>query len=139
MTDIDALSAMQYAEGADTITVAVAAVRPLVYWATAVAEERVDNPTAFPGFPRNVGTDYWARRIVAALIEAGWTPPDQTSIDAAAKASRERSEWFEANQHKPCSCGHDHAAHSGEGDRCVDCQHIDGTECWTWNPEQAAR
>lgn len=133
---IDYFTIMSLADGRDIYEITGEMIVNTTCTAEDVRKARMSVPESYPRLPREAGGyAYWARRIVANLLNAGWTPPSEETIAAEIATQQALSEWFKKHRKDPCRCGHDVNAHIGEGDQCVDCQHIDGTECWTWRPE----
>lgn len=73
MTGIEPIYRMRYEDGADPIEVAVDAVVIELDARNAVllGEVKYGNPITL----LDQGDEPWARRIVARLLNAGWTPP----------------------------------------------------------------
>lgn len=49
-------------------------VRSAFHAAMSVAAGRATNPNSFPIVPKDADADFWARRLLADLVEAGITP-----------------------------------------------------------------
>lgn len=92
--DIDALAAAGHAEGQDAIEVAVQRVALMLEVRDQVLESRSENPATFPAFgsaaPKVVG-----RRILAGLLDAGWSPPSNDAVQKAAERSRAASARYD--------------------------------------------
>lgn len=96
--DIDALAAQRYASGADAIDVAAERVAGHLETRDEVIASRVDRPGSFPLYGPS-DKDTIARRIVANLLNAGWSPPTPERVHAAAQRTRDfnkrHDEWWE--------------------------------------------
>ncbi len=81
---IEFLSATAYAKHkGDPIEAAVDLVAVLAEVHQEVLAGRVTNPSGFPSWPQRNLPDYVARRFVATLLDAGWTPPADADIAEA--------------------------------------------------------
>ena len=74
MTD-SAPARAAYAEGADPIEWAVFLAQAAMEAASLVAEVRETRPDGLPWYGAIPTDESVARRIVGALLDAGWTPP----------------------------------------------------------------
>jgi hypothetical protein len=74
-TDMDYLARLAYELGQDPVTYAEKTTRALIDAHMAVAAARAENPRTFPGYCIPLTTDALAGRIVAWLLDAGWSPP----------------------------------------------------------------
>lgn len=95
MTDIDNLPAMLYGLGEDAIDVAIEAARTHIWVRDEVLAGRAEDPNAFPGYGEDDATTI-AARIVGDLLGAGWTPPSEEAVKAAAASSQAKTARFEA-------------------------------------------
>jgi len=91
--DIDSLAAAAYAHGEDPIDEAVKRVTTLIEVRDEVLKGRKNNPASFPSFG-STDIHVIGRRVVAALLNAGWRLPLDDQIQDAANRSRERSARF---------------------------------------------
>lgn len=87
MTDIDPTAAAAYADGTDPIEWAETITENLLMIHDEVTAGRAADPTSFPGVPGDFSREGSARRVVGALLNAGWTPPTAEQI-------RERSRQY---------------------------------------------
>lgn len=93
---IDALSVSVYSDGTDPIDWAVQLAATMLDVAQDVIEARTNgSPYQFPSWGE-VTVDAVARRIVARLLDAGWTPPAQESINTAIEHQRTRDQEIAA-------------------------------------------
>ena len=83
MSDIDPISLSSYSLGRDPIDLAIDLAAIHIEITQAVAAARTENPAHFPGVTWEPTTPVLARRIIGALLDAGWTPPTQETIAAA--------------------------------------------------------
>ncbi len=92
--DIDALAAASYEGGKDVIDVAVERITVLIEVRDTVIEHRRTTPQGSPTFgptdPSVIG-----RRLVAALLDAGWRPPTDDEVKEASRRSKEATERFD--------------------------------------------
>lgn len=86
MPHIDGLALSGYALGRDPIDLAIDVAAVHIEITQAVAAGRAENPAQFPGVAWEPTVPSLARRIVGALLDAGWTPPTQQDIAAARAA-----------------------------------------------------
>lgn len=92
--DMDYLSASSYADGDDTVRVAQRWVRNLLDAHTSLLDRRGDAP--LPGW-EDMTHDALARKILGRLLDAGWRPPSDMEIAAAAdwvSKKRRRYDWW---------------------------------------------
>lgn len=75
MSEIEYLAASAYAEGVDPIEWAVGVIKDFVWLHVEINSARYDNPQAFPGYGPDASPEHMARRALAGLLDAGWTPP----------------------------------------------------------------
>lgn len=81
MRQIDALTLDAHARRKGPIDTAIGGIEMLLWWRRTILEGRAEDPTAFPSAA-------WARtddrsmagRIVANLLDAGWTPPAAATV-----------------------------------------------------------
>ena len=75
--EIDYVSSLQYEAGVRSIDWATQHVAMYVSTIFEIQQGRRINPNAFPQIPpsESENPDYWARRIVAVILDAGWRPP----------------------------------------------------------------
>lgn len=94
MTDIDHLAAQSYSLGKDAIAVAIDGAAIHLQLRDVVRAGRAEDPTSFPGYGKT-DEDSIAARIIGELLGAGWTPPTDEAIKAAADGARAASERFQ--------------------------------------------
>jgi hypothetical protein len=75
MTEIEPLHQFAYREGRDPIDHAVFLVETQIETRDLIRAARLTKPDAFPIFLGSLSDDATARRILAVLMDAGWTPP----------------------------------------------------------------
>lgn len=112
MSDIDNLAASAYADGTDPIKWAETIASNMIMLHHEVTTARATNPNLFPGVAGDVTRDGAARRIIGALLNAGWSPPTAEQIRertlqhaAALRASAERLRAGDVPQDLIESCG----------------------------------
>jgi hypothetical protein len=76
MTDVEPLHAFAYREGRDPIDHAVFLVETQIETRDMIRTARLTKPDAFPIFRSSLADDATARRILAVLMDAGWSPPE---------------------------------------------------------------
>lgn len=123
MSDIDDLAAMFYAAGTDPIDYAVGVVADFLAVLIDITTARRADPGAYAGYGRDASPEHMGRRVIAGLLNAGWTPPSDEERTAAIRRARAETAWLEKNKHLPCSrCGHGLFAHTGIAwPSCCDC------------------
>ena len=67
---------------ADPIEDAARHIGAMVQVIRTVDAARRDNLSTYPLLPRHELEDYWARRIIARLLDQGWTPPGTGDMQA---------------------------------------------------------
>lgn len=77
MAEIEPLHKVAYDHGADPIEHAVSLVKIHIDTRDEIRASRVTSPNAFPIFTLSLDSEPAARRIVAVLLDAGWTPPNR--------------------------------------------------------------
>jgi hypothetical protein len=75
MAEIEPLHQFAYREGRDPIDHAVFLVGTQIETRDMIRTARLTKPDAFPIFRSSLTDDATARRILAVLMDAGWTPP----------------------------------------------------------------
>jgi hypothetical protein len=75
VTDIEPVHRIAYEEGHDPIEHAVWLAAMTIEVRDQVVATRVHTPSAFPIVKFALTDDATARRIIAVLLDAGWTPP----------------------------------------------------------------
>ncbi len=76
MTDVEPLHAFAYREGRDPIEHAVFLVETQIETRDLIRNARRTTPNAYPIFQSSLTDDATARRILAVLMDAGWSPPE---------------------------------------------------------------
>jgi hypothetical protein len=76
MSDIDGLAQFAYDRGADPVDYAEGHITQLLEVHLLVWATREDDPSAFPGYCIELTLGAAARRIIGAMLDAGWTPPE---------------------------------------------------------------
>lgn len=76
MSDIEPVHRFAYDSGRDPIDHAVEMVAMQLGTRDQIRTARVHTPTAYPIFRGDLGDEATARRILALLMDAGWTPPN---------------------------------------------------------------
>lgn len=94
MTHIDTIPAEFYAHGKDALDVAIEAAELHLNLRDQVREARSEDARSFAFYGADDAKTI-ATRIVGDLIGAGWTPPSDEDIKAAAGESRAASEIFD--------------------------------------------
>jgi hypothetical protein len=80
---IDALSLDAHARRKDPIDTAIGYIEIQLGWRRTILEARTEDPDAFPSAAWERTDDAsMAGRIVAGLLDAGWTPPDSMMVAA---------------------------------------------------------
>jgi hypothetical protein len=74
MTDSE-LARFAYAEGVNPIDYAVRVAEAEIGASQAIIAARRYKPGAYPVFKGSLESDAIARRVIGALLDAGWTPP----------------------------------------------------------------
>ena len=72
----DRLAREAYESGKDPVAYAESAVTILIQVHQTVAEERRENPAAFPVYGPDDSDEALARRILGRLLSIGWTAPE---------------------------------------------------------------
>lgn len=80
MTDIDNLAASAYADSTEPLKWAESITENLLFLHDEITAGRAVDPASFPGVPGDFSREGTARRIVGALLNAGWTPPTAEQI-----------------------------------------------------------
>ena len=115
--DIDALAAARHASGADAFEVAVERIAGHLETRDEVIASRVDRPDWFPRYGPS-DKDTIARRIVANLLDAGWSPPTPERVQAAAQKTRDfqkrYAEWWGSFSEAEQRRARDHYSDTGE-------------------------
>lgn len=75
MSEINALAANAYANGITPIDWAVKLTEFELDARADILASRAQDPKAYPGYGLSLDDGAVARRIVGALLDAGWTPP----------------------------------------------------------------
>lgn len=78
MTDIDAISRIRYQEGIDPIEHAAQLIAIDLEVRDLVAAKQVHPRTPIALLDQS--DDAYARRIIARLLDAGWSPPDVSAL-----------------------------------------------------------
>ncbi len=73
--DIEPLHQFAYDDGADPIEWAVRLAQIQIEVCDTIRAARAHWPSAYPIFKGGLGPDAVARRIIAELLNAGWSPP----------------------------------------------------------------
>lgn len=76
--DMDALARWALRRGVGPVRHAEKTVAAILKVHALIRDARAGNPAAFPCYPRDLGYGALARRILARLLDAGWTPPSFT-------------------------------------------------------------
>jgi hypothetical protein len=76
MSEIEPLHQFAYENGADPIEHAVHQVEIQIETRDQIRSARVHTPNAYAVFKGDLGDDATARRIIAVLLDAGWSPPE---------------------------------------------------------------
>lgn len=92
--NIPAADAMSYADGRSAIDLAVQHAKTIIQVWQMVQTRPVDI-APLPMWT-DLSTEAVACKIVAALLDSQWTPPDLTAIAEAAARSRERKREYDA-------------------------------------------
>jgi len=90
---IDTLTLARLAGGKTPLDAAMADIEILMWWRGTIVDRRVHEPDAFPSAA-------WARtddasmagRIVADLLDAGWSPPNASAISKQLRLAADRME-----------------------------------------------
>lgn len=80
MTEIEPLHRYAYRSGTDPIEYAVTVACMQIEAANEIRAARARRPDAYPVFKGSLSDDATARRVVAELMNAGWTPPSEDAI-----------------------------------------------------------
>ena len=80
MTTIEPLHRFAYDSGTDPIEYAVELARVQIETSNDIRTARIYSPNAYPIFLGSLGDDAVARRVIAQLLDAGWTPPDPEQL-----------------------------------------------------------
>ncbi|MFC5204589.1 hypothetical protein [Streptomyces kaempferi] len=72
-----------YEEGRNGIDIAEFWISVCVAGLIETQNQRAADPAAVPEWGPETTPHFAARRIVARLLDAGWTPPDSSCIDSA--------------------------------------------------------
>lgn len=97
MSHIDHIPATFYAHGKDALDVALGAAEMHIEFRDQVRTARAEDASSFPIYgPTDAKTI--AARIVGDLMGAGWTPPADEEVKAAADASRAAMARYDAWQ-----------------------------------------
>lgn len=81
MTEIDSITAAAYAEGVTPIDWAIRLSAGHIDLTVEIVTARADNPSAYPIWGnRPLTGEATAGRIIASLLDAGWTPPTAEQI-----------------------------------------------------------
>jgi len=75
MADVNDLARSLYARGKDPIDWAVSLVVAQIDARDSVVSARLEIPGAYPGYLLDLDDESVARRIIGALLDAGWTAP----------------------------------------------------------------
>lgn len=79
MTDhtphIDGLAKCAYERGYNPIDYAEHGIKILIELRDEIRIARAEDPAAFPGYTLPTDDATWSRRILGALMDAGWSPP----------------------------------------------------------------
>jgi hypothetical protein len=76
MSEIEFIHRFAYARGREPIDYATQLVAMLIETRDEIRSARVSKPDAFPIFQCSLSDAATARRILAWLMDAGWTPPE---------------------------------------------------------------
>lgn len=91
--DIDKFSAAAHAFGQDVIDVAIELVATQVKARDMALASRAEDPASWPGFG-STDPEVIGRQVVADFLKAGWRPPSDEEVAAAAEGSRRNREAF---------------------------------------------
>ncbi len=83
MSDLNPLAVSAHRAGQDPIEWACHVVEAQVGGWDTIRRARDYNPGAFPVYRLPLDTMTLARQVVGHLLDAGWTPPDTATLDAA--------------------------------------------------------
>jgi hypothetical protein len=79
VSQVEFIHKFAYDHGRDPIDYAVEMVAMYIETSAGIRTARLAKPEAFPGFLLSLTDEATARRIVAVLMDAGWTPPEEAS------------------------------------------------------------
>lgn len=93
MTEIDNITLEQWARGRSPVDAAIHQTSILIAVRDSIAVSRSENPESFP-LPVWTSTcpDSVARKLVAAMLNAGWTPPSPVTVVNELRKSATRVE-----------------------------------------------
>jgi hypothetical protein len=83
MSEIEYLAASAYAKRVDPIEWGVGIVRDFIDLFLEINAARCANPDAFPGYGSDASPEHMARRALAGLLDAGWSPPSPEAVAEA--------------------------------------------------------
>jgi hypothetical protein len=93
--DIDYLTACSYASGMDPIQAAEERIATLLDVATVVAGRAARGLPPLPAWP-DASPEAIARKVLGLLLDAGWQPPSDETVQAAGAKVRADRERFDA-------------------------------------------
>ena len=89
MTEIDYLAQLSYSAGRDPLDVAIERIRMIIETRDEIRDARATQPHAFPCYGRDITPEHFARRALAWLLDAGWSPPDLSEVSSVTGGSVE--------------------------------------------------
>ena len=93
VSDMGSLDRLAYSHGRDPLDWAEFVVWADIDWYLIVLAGHAEDPASFPGVPDNWTDPHaLARRIIASLLDAGWTMPDTSQLASRCMKAR-REGW----------------------------------------------